>query len=92
MPIYEFECDECKAVRELNLPRSEAGSKLDCECGQVMRRKFSLAPAIVPETGRDKVLANLNAKDDGIGNKPHIKNAMWKGLHQRGPVVGRGFG
>jgi len=57
-----------------------------------MRRLIGLPqPTIVPVTGRDKVLANLNAKDDGIGNKPHIKNAMWQGLHQRDPVVGRGF-
>ena len=92
MPIYEFECDACEAVREMKLPYSESNKKLECGCGQVMRRKFSLAPVIIPETGRDRVLADLNSKDDGRGNYPHHKAAMWKGLNQRDPVVGRGFG
>lgn len=83
MPIYEFKCDECGAQREIVRPISESGLPLICECERVMRRKFSVTFMPFKQTGRDQVLASLNSKDDGLGNKPHIKAAMWKGLNQR---------
>ena len=94
MPIYEFGCPGCRERVELILPIKERNSTQLCpKCQAFMCRLIELpSPSIVPETGKDRVLASLNAKDDGIGNKPHIKDAMWRGLNQRSEVVGRGFG
>ena len=94
MPIYEFRCSGCGKKVEFVLPMEGRGSPQTCpECQASISRLVELPqPPIVPMTGRDQVLGNLNAKDDGVGNKPRIKNAMWKGLHQHEPVVGRGFG
>lgn len=94
MPIYEFRCSGCGKKIELILPMRDRGVPQTCpECQASVNRAVELPqPPIVPWTGRDQVLGNLNSKDDGLGNKPHIKNAMWKGLHQTQPVVGRGFG
>lgn len=94
MPIYEFGCSGCGEKVELVLPMGDRGEPQTCpECQGSMSRLVELPrPPIVPMTGRDQVFGSLNSKDDGIGNKPRIKNAMWKGLNQREPVVGRGFG
>jgi len=94
VPRYDFRCPGCGKEVELLIAMSDRNSPQACpECQASMERLIGLPqPAIVPETGRDKVLANLNAKNDGHGNYAHHKAAMWKGLHQRGPVVGRGFG
>ena len=94
MPRYDFRCQACRITAELLLSIADRDSPQACpECQTFMNRLIGLPhPAIVPATGRDKVLADLNSKDDGRGNYPHHKAAMWKGLHQRGPVVGRGFG
>lgn len=94
MPIYEFECSGCRKKIELVLPIKDRNSLQTCpECCGIMNRLVELPqPPIVPITGRNQVLGNLNAKDDGLGNKPHIKNAMAKGLDPPKEVVGRGFG
>lgn len=94
MPIYEFECSGCGKKAEVFLSMADRNSPQACpECQASMKRLIGLPhPAIVPATGRDKVLADLNSKDDGRGNYPHHKAALWKGLHQTQPVVGRGFG
>ena len=94
MPRYDFRCPGCGKTIELLIPMADRDSPRTCpECQASMERLIGLPrPAIVPATGRDKVLADLNSKDDGRGNYPHHKAAMWKGLHQRDPVVGRGFG
>ena len=93
MPFYEFSCPRCKEIVEYLLPIAEYDTPQICPiCQTTMKRLISVpCRAIIPETGRDKVLANLNSRDDGVGNKPHIKNALWKGLNQRPEVVGRGF-
>ena len=94
MPRYDFRCETCGKAIELILPIVERNDPRAClKCRGPLARQISLPqPAIIPATGTDKVLANLNARDDGHGNYPHHKEAMWKGLHQRSPVVGRGFG
>lgn len=94
MPIYEFRCSGCGKKVELVLPMEDRGSPQACpECQGSMSRLVELPqPPIMAMTGRDQVLGNLNAKDDGHGNYPHHKAAMWKGLNQTQPVVGRGFG
>lgn len=91
--IYEFGCFECEKKVELTLPMDERNSQQVCPvCHTNMNRLVEIPRlAVFVETGREQVLANLNARDDGIGNKPRIKNAMWKGLNQKEPVVGRGF-
>ena len=93
MPIYEFKCSGCGKKIEVISPMSERGSHRVCpECGVSMNRLMGIPfPPIVPVTGRDQVLSNLNAKNDGRGNYPHHKEAMWKGLNQREPITGRGF-
>lgn len=96
MPIYEFKCD-CGAGRELMLPFSESKKKLECECGRVMRRKFSLATFTIPRTGRERILGTLN-QEEGAQDFPggdmyrtRYEQAMSKGLDQTRPVIGRGF-
>jgi len=97
MPIYEFKCDECEAERELILPLSEAGKGITCDCGQVMRRKFSPINFNIPQTGRDKVLGTLNQEEGaqtypgGDKYKTRYDKAMSKGLDQTRPVIGTGF-
>lgn len=94
MPIYEFKCQGCRKEVELILPMEDRNSSQACpECQASMKRLIEVPRSpVVPITGRDQVLGSLNSKDDGVGNKPHIKDALWKGLNQREPVVGRGFG
>ena len=97
MPIYEFKCDECGAVRELMLPMSEAGQMPTCECGKEMRRKFSVIPFTMLETGKDKIMGTLN-QEEGARNFPggdkhrsRYSKAMAKGINQTRPTIGRGF-
>lgn len=94
MPIYEFRCPGCGKEVELNLPMGDRNCPQACpKCQAPMGRLVELPQApIVPITGRDQVLSNLNSRSDGIGNYPHTKAALWKGLNQTEPVVGRGFG
>lgn len=97
MPIYEFKCDECLAEREVILPFSESGKKLECECGRVMRRKFSSFHFTFVVTGREKVLSTLNQEEDGYNfpggdkHRPRYSAAMAKSLDQTRPVIGKGF-
>ena len=96
MPIYEYRCD-CGTEREIKLPFSEAEKKIKCDCGQVMRRKFSLVNFTMPKTGRDKVLGTLNQEEGaqdfpgGDKHRDRYEKAMAKGLDQTQPVIGRGF-
>jgi len=100
MPIYEYKCDACKNEREVILPLSEAGKGMGCECGQVMRRKFSPAYIFVPETGKDKVLSTLNQENGydfpgGDMHRDRYEQAMAKGLTYERPLeekVFQGFG
>jgi putative FmdB family regulatory protein len=91
MPIYEFKCDNCGAERELILPLSESNKRLECNCGQTMRRKFSVAHYTIPLTGNDIVLKTLN-KEDGHtfpgGNKHRARyeQAMAKSLNYERPL------
>jgi len=93
MPIYEFEC-ACKNQIELILPMKEFDSHPECpECGSAMNRRVELTGnPVVPITGKEKVMADLNSRNDGRGNYPHHKAALWKGVNQSSEVRGRGFG
>lgn len=96
MPIYEYKCDKCETEREITLPFSESNKKLDCECGQVMRRKFSLAHFTVVATGKDKVLRVLNKEGgyDFPGGEKHRKRyeqTFATGLDPSSPTIGVGF-
>lgn len=95
MPIYEYKC-ECGTERELILPFSEAGKKLECDCGRVMRRKFSLVNFAIPETGRGEVLKTLNKEDGfdfpgGDKHRPRYEQAMSRGLDYQRPLEKRVF-
>ena len=98
MPFYEFKCDECKAVKEVDRPMSEAGNGEMCECGRAMRRIFFPSHISTPQTGRDKVLGTLNkekgAKDfpGGDMHRPRYEQAMAKGLDPPKTVWSPGFG
>ena len=94
MPIYEFRCNGCGEKVELILSAEKRNYPQVClNCEGSMGRVVELpCNANIPETGREKILADLNSKEDGHGNYPHHKVAMWKGLNQREPVTGRGFG
>ena len=90
MATYRYFCNKCKNITSFT---PEDSSNPVC-CGLVMQ-PYNIpihTPMVVKVSGREQVLASLNSRNDGIGNKPHIKQAMWQGLHQRDPVVGRGFG
>ena len=83
MPLYEFKCPRGCGIKEYFLPMVDRNTHQSCPvCQAIMGRQISDFYGHMAVTGRDKVLASLNSKDDGIGNKPHIKEAMWKGLHQ----------
>ena len=91
MPVYEYRCDSCGVESDVILPFSEAGKEMKCGwCGQVMRRKLSLAHFTIPETGRDKVLATLNDEKGSRklpGGKKHSARytaSLAKGLDQKG--------
>lgn len=97
MPIYEYKCDECEAERELFLPMSEAGHLPTCECGGIMRRKFSPVSFSMKKTGRDNILGTLN-QEEGAGEFPggdkhraRYEQAMAKGLDPPKCTVGKGF-
>jgi len=97
MPVYEFVCDKCETKREIILPMSEAGERQICDCGQALRRKFSVVPFIMPQTGRDNILGILN-QEEGAGDFPggdmhraRYSKAMAKGLDPPKQTIGRGF-
>jgi len=100
MPVYEYKCDVCNSERERILPFSEAGKRMGCACGRVMRRKFSPAHFFCPETGKDKVLSTLNQEKGydfpgGDKHRPRYEQAMAKGLTYERPLeekVFQGFG
>ena len=98
MPVYEYKCDGCGAVKELVRPMSQVGEMPTCQCQRVMRRQFSPVKFTMPETGRDRVLGTLNqeqgAQDFPGGDKHRARyeEAMAKGLEPPKPVIGRGFG
>jgi len=99
MPIYEYRCTECGHEQEVILPFSEATAEQRCSsCGKPTNRRISLpSPPVIPVTGRDKVFSALN-KEGGYNlptnsaDRPRIEAALAKGLDQRSPVIGRGFG
>lgn len=97
MPIYEFKCDSCNAEKELTLPYSASGSKPECKCGQLMRRRFSTPHFVMVETGRERILGTLNQEEGaqdfpgGDMHRERYEKAMAKGLDQTRPVIGRGF-
>ena len=97
MPIYEFVCDKCKTEREIFLPVSECNTKPKCDCGQMLRRRFSIISFNIPQTGRDKVIAILNQEEGaadfpgGDKHRARYRRAMAKGLDPPRQIVGRGF-
>jgi len=98
MPIYEFKCDVCGTERELILPFSESGKKPKCQCGQLMRRKFSPVNFTMPKTGKDDVLDTLNKEEGrkydypgGDMHRARYDKALAKGLDPPKPVIGKGF-
>jgi len=98
MPIYEFACDKCKVVREVEHPMSEAGQEEKCSCGLLMRRVFSPISFTIPQTGRDRVLATLNQEEGAVDfpggdmHRARYEQAYSKGLDPPKPTIGRGFG
>lgn len=44
MPLYDYQCSKCHAVREEFLPADD-GRALSCECGGSMKRQFPFAAA-----------------------------------------------
>lgn len=96
MPLYHYHC-ECGEEKETLRPMAERNKLPLCACGQEMERVLETpAPAIIPTTGRDKVLNTLN-KEKGYnfpGGDKHRKRyeqAMAKGLDTSRPTIGRGF-
>ena len=45
MPLYEYECDSCKARVEKFLPLSEFDCAQQCSCGEILRKRLS-APVV----------------------------------------------
>lgn len=96
MPIYEYRCT-CGLEIERFLPLSEYDQPQICKCGKKMQFKVSLPKqAVVPLTGRDKVLKTLN-KEGGFdfpgGNKHRLRyeQSMAKGLDYVVPLEERVF-
>ena len=100
MPVYEYKC-ECGVAKEAILDYEERNEPQAQTCGSTMQRKVSLpAKAIIPETGKDKVLSTLNQEkgykfpgDDK--HRPRYEQAMGSGLTYERPLeekVFQGFG
>jgi len=86
MPVYEFACDKCEVLKEVDRPMSQSGQEVICSCGIPMRRIFSPINFQMPETGRERVFATLN-QEEGAGDFPggdmhrkRYEEAMVKGV------------
>jgi len=83
---------------EALLPMADRNNQMVHSCGAIMERLISLpALAIVPLSGRDRVLKTLNTEDGfnfpgGDKHRPRYERAMAKGLDLKKSVIGRGFG
>jgi len=56
MPFYDFECQKCKEVKEINTPWSkDMESKLDdCECGaNEWKRLFTVGHSKAPDMDKE---------------------------------------
>ena len=42
MPVYEYECEDCKSTMEINTPVAKYQEVYECHCGKTMRRKYSV--------------------------------------------------
>ena len=90
MPIYEFYCDRCETAKDVERPMSEAGLVEICDCGEVMRRRFSPFRFTIHIGGRQKVLDTLNREDGAMaypGGEQHgarYDQAYAKGLDRNG--------
>jgi len=51
MPIYEYECEECRLRFELRRPFSEDGGTACPQCASYARRLFSPVPIIFKGSG-----------------------------------------
>ncbi len=51
MPIYEYECEECRLRFELRSPFNETGRTVCPECANNARRLFSPVPIIFKGSG-----------------------------------------
>lgn len=97
MPIYRFRCSVCREDEEVILPMAERGNPR-IHCGIEMRRVLEVpAPAITPMTGRDISLKTLNGEDGHDfptreGDRQRMEMALAKGLDQKPPTTGRGYG
>lgn len=97
MPIYEYKC-ECGATKEAILDYEERNEPQVCACGSLMQRKVSLpAKAIIPFTGKDKVLKVLN-KEEGFGfpgkgdkHRKRYEKSFSAGLDPPKKTAGVGF-
>jgi len=79
MPIYEYKC-ECGREDEILLPLGKDLKAVNCQCGRMMMRKFSVPyPAIFRQTGKDMALSSLNGKDTAH-MKPWTKQKAAEGL------------
>ena len=98
MPIYNFRCPECLKEEEKLLPMADRDVSQVHSCGFNMERLISLpGVVIVPLTGRDISLKTLN-KEEGHDfptrerDRPRMERVLAKGLDQRPPTIGIGFG
>lgn len=101
MPVYEYKCDECGCERDTILPFSEADKGMDCECGQAMRRKFSLAHLVIKLYPKDKICDTLNRENvlekktnDSLRSK-RSQDALYSGMDYVRPLEDKifaGFG
>ena len=51
MPIYEYECEECKRAIELFQKISDPPDKYKCECGGKLKRLISNSSFILKGSG-----------------------------------------
>jgi len=82
MPTYEFTCDKCGSTIDVFRGMYQANDPVKCECGEMMRRVFTVPGAIqVKGPGTDDA-RRKKAEDQLIGRK--VKRA--KELKAKGKV------
>jgi len=60
MPIYEYQCEKCKKIKEIFRHKVRPLKKVVCDCGGVMSKLISLSNTNVKENPRYSKAMGVN--------------------------------